>query len=47
MLKRSKYANVPKASLNMVQGPNADEFSSSDASSDLEMEHKDGPLVAK
>lgn len=35
MLKRSKYANVPKASLNMVQGPNADYFSS-DGSSDLE-----------
>ena len=42
MLKRQKYANVPKASLNMVQGPNAD-FSSSDASSDLEADGDDPP----
>ena len=38
MMKREKYANVPKVSLNMVQGPNAD-FSSSDASSDLDIDN--------
>lgn len=37
MHKRRKYANVPKASLNMVQGPNAD-FSSSEASSELDID---------
>ena len=30
MKKKAKFANLPKASLNMVQGPNAD-FSSSEA----------------